>query len=90
MALGGRPPLLGGEGGDADHAHVAVAPGLTRHPLDGVVVVPFVAHAELALRLVAAPHLADHVHVAVGHETLGVAAFDHAVPLGATTPAARP
>ena len=50
-------------------------------PLDGVVVVPLIADAEVALRLVAAAHLADHMNVAVGDKTLGVAALDHPVPL---------
>ncbi len=82
VTLSCRPPLLGRERGDAYHAHVAVAPGLLGDPLDGVVVIPVVAHEQFALGLVATAHLADHMHVAVGHEPFGIAAFDDPVPLG--------
>ena len=82
VPLRGRPPLLGRKGREPDHADISVAPSLVGDPLDGVVVVPLIVDAELTLRLVAASHLADHMNVAVGDETLRVAAFDHPIPLG--------
>ncbi len=82
VALSGRPPLLGCEGGQPHHADVAVTPGLGHDPLHGVEMVPVVVGEEVALALVPAPHLADDVHVAVGHEALGVPALEDAVPLG--------
>ena len=81
VPLGRRAPLLGREGREAHHADVAVAPGLLDDPLDRVVVVPLVARVELALALVATPHLPDHVDVAVGDEPLRISPLDDPVPL---------
>ena len=77
--LHGRPELFAAEGGDADHAHIAVTPGLGGDPFDHVVVVPYVL-AVLTLRLAHSSQLRDHVRVAVGHQALGIPSLDHPVP----------
>ena len=65
--------LLGSERADADHADIAVAPGLLRNPLDHVVAVPF-ARAAVA-RFEIAARRADHMHIAARYEELRVAGF---------------
>ncbi len=76
-----RPELLAGVGGDADHAHVAVTPGLSGDPLDHVVVIPLVLTV-VALRFAYSPELGDHMHIAVGDEAFGIATLDDPVPEG--------
>ncbi len=70
--------LLGGECADADHADIAVAPGLLRDPRDDVVAVPFARAAVTGFEIAA--RRADHVHVAARNEELGVAGFGVAEP----------
>jgi len=85
--LGGAHHLHGGEIGNTDHADIAVAPGLLRHPFDQVVDVLALAVAaeivvahELALRAAGAAHVGDHVGVAVRDHGADIAGFDAAVP----------
>ena len=65
--------LLGAEAGNADHADIAVAPGLGGDPFDQVVAVPFARAA--AFRLADAARRADHMHVAARGQEMGVAGF---------------
>src|SRR5215831_20129690 len=57
-----RHELLGAEAGNADHADIAVAPGLRRNPFDQIVAVE--GARATALRLADAAWIADHMHVA--------------------------
>ena len=70
--------------GIADHADIAVAPGLRGDPFDQVVAVAallVVEPAPLALRAAGAARLRDHMHVAVRHVEAGGAGFDGVAPL---------
>jgi hypothetical protein len=73
LLLGGKK-LGAAHVGDAAHADVAIAPRLLRHPFDDVVEVPLLLSAEqvvVAFRIVAAPHVDDHVRVAPRHPEFG-------------------
>jgi len=70
--LGDRK-LLGTKAGNADHAHIAVAPVLRRDPLDQIVAVPLARAA--TLRLTDAARRADDMRVAARDKKLGVAGF---------------
>src|SRR5690242_2298695 len=61
ILLGGVE-LLGAEPGNADHADLAVTPGLRGDPLDQIVAVPLVAAA--AFRFADAARRPDHMDVA--------------------------
>ena len=85
--LGRAHHLHGGEIGDADHADVAVAPGLLRHPLHEIVDVLALAMAaevvvadELAVGAAGAAHVGDHMGVAAIDHGADVAGLDAAVP----------
>ncbi len=89
-ALGRGQYLHRAEVGDADHADVAVAPGLGRDPLDEVVGVlaqrdaaGVVVADVLALGRAGAPQVADDVDVALLDDARDVAGLDAAVPHGA-------
>ena len=58
----GDVELLGAEAGNADHADLAVAPGLPRDPLDQVVAVEFARST--AFRLADGARGADDMHIA--------------------------
>src|SRR5580704_15364988 len=58
--------LLRRKGADADHADIAVAPGLLRDPLDGVVAVPLTRTAITGFKIAA--RRTDHVHIAARNE----------------------
>src|SRR6476661_2638566 len=77
-----RHELFGAEAGYADHADIAVAPGLGRDPFDEVVAVERARAA--GFRLADAARIADHVHVAAPDEETRVAG------LGRTGPQHRP
>jgi hypothetical protein len=74
--------LRAAERRNADHANIAVAPGLLGDPFDQVVHVPFGRAA--AVGLAGAADIAADMHVAAAHQEIGVAAF------GAAEPHARP
>src|SRR5882757_9035208 len=62
----GQFELLGGECTDADHAHFAVAPGLTNDPLRQIVAIPF-ARAP-AVRFVHSSRRSDDMYITPGHK----------------------
>ncbi len=74
----GDVQLLGAEARDADHADIAVAPGLRRDPFDQVVAVEDARAA--AFRLADAARHADDVHVAARNEEARVAGLHRAGP----------
>ena len=76
--LFGGVELLGTEAGDADHADIAVAPGLLRNPFDQVVAVPLAAAA--AVRFEDPARRTDDMHIAARNEELGVARLQQAGP----------
>src|SRR5206468_526716 len=76
--LFGGMKLLGAESGDANHAHIAVAPGLSGDPFDQIVAVPLARPA--ALRLPDAARRADHVHITARHQEMRVASLQRAGP----------
>lgn len=87
---GGGEDLHGPEIGDADHADVAVAPGLGGDPFDEVVGVlaegdptGVVVADVLAVGVTGAADVADDVDVVLGDDAGDVAGFDAAVPHGA-------
>ena len=95
-ALGRGQHLHRPEVRDADHADIAVAPGLFGDPLDEVVGVLAQRHATgvvvadvLATRSAAAAQVADHVHVAVLDDARDVAGLDAPVPHRARAPLRR-
>lgn len=73
-----RHELLGAEAGNADHADIAVAPGLPRNPFDQIVAVECARTA--GFRFADAAGIADHVHVAARDEKARVAGFRRAGP----------
>jgi hypothetical protein len=73
-----RHELLGAEAGYADHAHVAVAPGLGRNPFDEIVAVEGARAA--AFRLADTARIADYVHVAARDQIAGVAGLRRTGP----------
>src|ERR1700730_11334834 len=79
MSLRGSAPLLAGKTRDSDHSDPAVRPWLLRDPFDEIVVVRILV-AIMPFRLGGAPWLRDHMNVAVGDETPGVARLDGAEP----------
>jgi hypothetical protein len=74
----GDVELLGAETGDADHADIAVAPGLLRDPFDQVVAVPLAV--AVAVGLADPARRADDMHVAARDEVLRVAGLQRASP----------
>ena len=94
--LGGGEHLHGPEVGDADHADVAIAPGLGGDPLDEVVgVLPerdatgVVVADVLTFGGAGASQVADDVDVVLGHHAGDVAGLDAAVPHRAGSPLRR-
>src|ERR1700730_4300603 len=79
MSLRGSAPLLAGKTRDSDHSDLAVRPWLLRDPVDEIVVVRILV-AIMPFRLGRAPRLRDHMNVAVGDETPGVARLDGTEP----------
>ena len=85
--LGGAHHLHRGEVRNADHADIAVAPGLLRHPFDQVADVLALAMAaeivvahELTVRAAGAAHVSDHMGIAARDHGADIAGFDAAVP----------
>ena len=70
--------LLRRERADADHADIAVAPGLLRDPFDHVVAVPFARTAVAGFE--EAARRSDHVHVTARYKEFGIARLRVAEP----------
>jgi hypothetical protein len=95
-ALGRGQDLHGPEVGDADHADVAVAPGLLGDPLDEVVRILAQGHSAgvvvadvLTAGVAGAAQVADDVDVVLPHDAGDVTGFDAAVPHRAGAPLRR-
>ncbi len=76
--LFGDRELLGAETGNADHADIAVAPGLHRDPLDQIVAIPLARPA--AFGFADATRRADDVNVTARHEEFGIAGLHRPGP----------
>src|ERR1017187_3469855 len=70
--------LLGAEAGDSNHSDIAVAPRLSRDPLDQIVAVPLPVAA--AVGFSHAARGPDDVHIAARDEELGVAGLQKPSP----------
>jgi hypothetical protein len=80
-ALDCRFHLRSGEVTNADHADIAIRPGLLGGPLDEVVHVPAflaVEKPKSATGTAGASAICDHVHIAARNEEVAGASFDEA------------
>lgn len=77
-ALLGHGDLFGAKAGYADHAHIAIAPGLGGDPFNEIIAIPFARAAPFGRP--DAARLADHMHIAARYEKAGVAGLQQPRP----------